>query len=231
MNKQAQKYLLNLVKKNYEDVAEEFDITRQKEPWQGLVELTQMVEDENSVLDVGCGNGRLVRLFGGKTINYIGVDSSASLIELAKTNFPDHSFNVSNILELGQIKQINFDFIFCIAVLHHLPGADLQIAALKKLKNKINFDGKIIISVWNMWEQKKYRNLIIKYFLLKLIGKNKMDLGDIIFSWKNSLGKKLSERYYHAFTMVQLKKIAKQAGLKIEKLYKDKYNYYLILKK
>lgn len=231
MNKQAQKYLLTLVKKNYEDVAEEFDITRQKEPWQGLVELAKIVEDENSVLDVGSGNGRLVRLFGGKTINYLGVDSSSSMVELAKANFPGYSFLTGDILELGQIKKINFDYVFCIAVLHHLPGADLQIAALKQLKNKVGADGKIIISVWNMWAQKKYRSLIIKYYLLKLVGKNKMDLGDIIFSWKNSLGEKLSERYYHAFTKCQLKKIAKAAGLQIEKLYKDKYNYYLILKK
>ena len=58
-----------------------------------------------------------------------------------------------------------------------------------------------------------------------------MGFGDILFDWKNSQGKPISQRYYHAFTKRQLKKIIKIAGLEIEKIYKDKYNYYVILKK
>jgi hypothetical protein len=80
-----------------------------------------------------------------------------------------------------------------------------------------------------MWHQKKFVKLIFKYFVLRLIGKNKMDFGDILFDWKNSAGDAISQRYYHAFTKCQLKRMAKKSGLKIEKIYKDKYNYYLIL--
>ena len=58
-----------------------------------------------------------------------------------------------------------------------------------------------------------------------------MDFGDIIFDWKNSQGERVSQRYYHAFRKGELKAIFKKAGLKIEKLYKDKYNYYAVLKK
>jgi len=58
-----------------------------------------------------------------------------------------------------------------------------------------------------------------------------MDLGDLLFDWKNSAGQAVSQRYYHAFTKRELKKISKQAGLKIERLYQDKYNYYAVLTK
>ncbi len=54
-----------------------------------------------------------------------------------------------------------------------------------------------------------------------------MDFGDVVFPGFNAK----SKRYYHAFTKRSLKKIAKKADLKIEKIYKDKYNYYAILKK
>ena len=56
-----------------------------------------------------------------------------------------------------------------------------------------------------------------------------MDWGDILFNWKNSKGEQVSQRYYHALTMKELKKIAEDAGLKTEKLYQDKYNYYAVL--
>jgi hypothetical protein len=52
-----------------------------------------------------------------------------------------------------------------------------------------------------------------------------------LFDWKKSDGSAVSQRYYHAFTRRGLRKITKRANLKIEKLYKDKYNYYLVLKK
>ena len=78
-------------------------------------------------------------------------------------------------------------------------------------------------------DSKKYYKLIWRFSILKLLNKNKMDFGDILFDWKNNQGNALSQRYYHAFTAKKLKKIAQKAELKIKKIYKDKYNYYLVL--
>lgn len=235
MDKQTQKNILNLVKESYRDIAEDFDITRNKRIWPELEKLASMAKDGDKVLDVGCGNGRLGKVFEEKNIKYIGVDNSSKLIEIAKKNFesrPDkYEFSGGDILELGKIPQINFDFVFSIAVLHHLPGKGLRINALKQLKNKISDNGKIILSVWNMWPQAKFRKLIFKYTALKLLGKNKMDFGDIIFEWKNNQGDKLAQRYYHAFTKFGLKQIIKKSGLETEKIYKDDHNYYAILKR
>jgi ubiquinone/menaquinone biosynthesis C-methylase UbiE len=234
MNKQTQKELLEIVKNNYEEIAEKYNETRKKHLmplWGVLVDYCQKIKKGSVVLDVGCGNGRLLEAFGDKQINYLGVDSSDELLEKAKENHPDKKFVYGDVLELGHIPQMNFDYVFSIAVFHHLPGRDLQVAALKQMKNKISQDGEIFITAWNMWSQKRFRKILLKYFLLKLLGKNKMDAGDILFDWKNNQGEAVSKRYYHAFTKRELRKVVKKAGLKIEKLDKDKYNYYLILKK
>ncbi|MFA5197665.1 MAG: class I SAM-dependent methyltransferase [Patescibacteria group bacterium] len=235
MNKQTQKNLLKIVKENYEEIADQFNETRKKYIWPGLLELAKTIKAEDKILDVGCGNGRLLEAFKNRKINYLGIDSSKPLIEHAQKLYPENNFRVGDILDLGKIPEINFDYVFSVAVLHHLPGQDLQIAALKQIKNKVSENGKIIIIVWNLWNQKKFRKLIIKFFLLKLIKKNlpvgKMDFGDILFDWKNPNGEKISRRYYHAFTKMGLRKIIKKSGLKIEKLYKDEFNYYAILKK
>jgi hypothetical protein len=58
-----------------------------------------------------------------------------------------------------------------------------------------------------------------------------MDLGDVIFDWKNEKGEVAIQRYYHMFNMRELRRISKKAGLRVLELYKDEYNYYLILKK
>ena len=250
MDKQTQEKLLALVKKNYEEIAGDFDLTRKKQLWPELLKLTGIVKDGDRVLDVGCGNGRLVEAFSDKKIYYLGVDNSEKLIGAAINNFqipitnyqtnsksqlPNKSqisnlkFQVADILELDKISENNFDYVFCIAVLHHLPGEDLKIKALEQMKNKLKPDGRIVLTVWNLWSQKKFSKLILKYALLKIVGKNKMDFGDILFDWKNNKGEEISRRYYHGFTNNGLKKIAVGAGLKMEKLYKDKYNYYVIL--
>ncbi|MBI4779150.1 methyltransferase domain-containing protein [Candidatus Falkowbacteria bacterium] len=264
MDKQTEKNLLYLVKRNYEEIAEDFDTTRKKQLWPELIKLAGMVKDGDRALDVGCGNGRLAEAFSEKNIEYIGVDSSKKLVEAARKNFPDsrlptclpdrlagqaglrgndgrewvprndngsYKFQIADILELDKLPEKDFDYIFCIAVLHHLPGDDLRIKALKQIKNKLKPGGKIVLTVWNLWSRPKFRKLILKYAFLKIIGLNKMDFGDILFAWKNNKGEKISQRYYHAFSKNELKKLAARAEFKIEKLYQDKYNYYLILEK
>jgi 2-polyprenyl-3-methyl-5-hydroxy-6-metoxy-1,4-benzoquinol methylase len=226
MDKQTQKELLEIVRRNYEEIASDFNETRKKNIWPILSELAEAVKDGDKILDVGCGNGRLLAALAGKKVLYTGLDQSEKLLAFARENYPQGKFELGNLLELSQFNEINFDHVFCLAVLHHLPGSDLRLAALRQLKNKIKDDGRIIVTVWNLWSQPKFRKLITRYGLLKLVKKNKMDIGDILFS-----GFSGSQRYYHAFTRYELKKIAHQAGLKPEKFYKDEYNYYLVLKK
>ena len=133
-----------------------------------------------------------------------------------------------DILQLNQLPQINFDHVFCIALLHHLPGDRLRIQALRQLKNKAKPGGRIIITVWNLWTQNKYKKLIVKFWLLKLLKKKQMDFGDILFAWQDPKIKTYTQRYYHAFNKKQLTRLATTAGLNIKTIHKDQYNYYLI---
>jgi len=230
MNKDTQRELLKIVRKNYEDDARTFDETREKPIWPPLLELLKSVELEARVLDVGCGNGRLLKVLAERQIKYIGVDQSESLIKICQEKYPEYKFAVEDILNLGELPEYDFDYVFCVAVLHHLPGADLRLNALRQLKNKIKSGGKIILTVWNMWPQEKYRKMLIKFSLLKLVGKNKMDFGDVLFDWR-APGGLMSKRYYHIFYQRELVKLAKKAGLKIVKKFKDQFNYYFVLTK
>jgi SAM-dependent methyltransferase len=137
---------------------------------------------------------------------------------------------VEDILNLGELPDFDFDYVFCIAVLHHLPGANLRLQALRQLRNKVKPGGKIILTVWNMWPQEKYRKMLWKFALLKIIGRYKADFGDVLFDWR-APNSQMSKRYYHAFTSKEVEKLAKKAAFKVEKIFKDNFNYYLVLTK
>ena len=126
MDKVTQQNLLALVRRNYEAIAVDFDNTRKKHLWPELIKLAGLVKDGDKVLDVGCGNGQLIEAFKEKKIDYLGVDSSERLIAAAKRNqklgIKNQEFLMGNILELDKISEKDFDYVFCIAVLHHLPG-------------------------------------------------------------------------------------------------------------
>jgi len=225
MDRETQNELSKIVRRNYREIAEDFSQTRRKYLWPEIVKLAEVIKDNDRALDVGCGNGRLLEALKDKKIDYLGVDASRELLGIAEMHYPGYKFIAGDILRLSEIPEAGFDYVFCLAVLHHLPGRELRVVALKQLKEKVKKDGKIIITVWNLWSRKKYRRLVWKFAFLKLAGKNRMNFGDIVFDWKNEAGK---TRYYHAFRIGELRRIIGQAGLKIEKLYKDEYNYYVI---
>lgn len=223
--------ILRLVKNNYQEIANDFDITRQKEIWPEIREFANKVEDNNSVLDLGCGNGRLLEALQDKKINYLGLDSSSELVKIAQNNYPEYKFVVGDLLNLETISEREFDFIFCLATWQHIPSQGLRLEALKQMAAKLKIGGTLIISNWNLWSNKKYYRMLCKNYWLKIIGKNQLDFNDLIFPWKNSRGEVISMRYYHAFTKTELKKLAHLADLKILLLRRDKYNFWLVLKK
>ena len=216
--------LIEIVKDGYEEVAEDFNNTRRKVLWPELFELVKDIKPGSKVLDAGCGNGRLLEALQIKRIDYLGLDNSPALITLAKKNYSNYDFQVCDILDLDKLPATGFDYIFSIAVLHHLPGPDLQIKALGQLRDKLTKNGRLILSVQNFWTKTKYRKLIFKFAFLKLITYHQINYGDFVFLWNHQ-----TARYYHAFTERELKKISARAGLQIEKIYSDKFNYYLVL--
>lgn len=226
-----QSQLLKIVKDNYDFIALEFSQTREYLYWNNLNQLLEKyISKDAFILDVGCGNGRILESLKNKKIQqYIGIDQSLELVKKAQERYGQNknfNFKQGDILKINDlIIPSSFDFILFIAVLHHIPSKSLQLEILKQLKEKLKPNGKLILTVWNMWSKSKFKKIILKSAWQKIIGRNKMDFGDILFDWKDTK----SKRYYHAFTFYGLKKICKKAGFKIYEAKKDKDNYYLIL--
>ena len=140
-------------------------------------------------MDLGCGTGRLYEIFKNKNIDYLGIDFSENLIKIAKEKYGDR-FIVGDILNLP-FPDKNFDSVWSIAVLHHIPSEELRAHAMTEIKRVLRPRGRLIATYWN-----------IKSFLRK----------DVFIPFH---GKK---RYYHVFTKRELEKLFEESGFKVEEL-------------
>lgn len=233
MKSETAQKLLDLVRHNYQTIAGDFDKTRRKEATPELKQFAALVAPGRKVLDVGCGNGRLISVFDISAADYLGIDNSDALLAIARSQHPDHHFLSGDILDLNAAVSERYDSIFCLAVLPHIPSAELRIKALENLKDRLAPGGTIVISAWNLWSPvwrgRHYRCLILKNWWQSLLGRRDLDFGDIIFPWKDAQGNIVSERYYHAFRNRELARLADRSGLRLRDLKKDRFNYWLIL--
>jgi tRNA (uracil-5-)-methyltransferase TRM9 len=209
MDREYAKYLLEKTRQDYNLIADEFSVTR-KEIWP---ELTFLVEDYSAegekILDLGCGNGRWFKLFQKKKVDYIGVDFSEKLIEIAKRNCPRAKFQTADVFNLP-FPSDYFDKVYNIAVLHHIPSKELRLQSLKETKRVLKPGGVLILTAWK-FHDKKELFLLFKYTILKLAGKSGLDFKDVLEPW----GKKI-KRYYHCFSKKELKNLINKSDFKIK---------------
>jgi SAM-dependent methyltransferase len=210
MDKKYAQYLLEETRHNYNTIAGDFSASR-RYLWPGLEKLAQEVRPNDKVLDLGCGNGRFFDLLKGKKINYIGIDNSAALIEIAQKSHPEADFRTGEALDLS-FPDNSFDKVFSIAVLHHIPSEDLRLRFLSEAKRVLRPGGILILTVWDLGRGRG-RWLNIKFGLLKILRKSKLDFGDVFVPWQNKV-----DRYVHCFSKGELKRAVEGAGFEVREV-------------
>jgi ubiquinone/menaquinone biosynthesis C-methylase UbiE len=226
MNLEYAKEIIKENKKTFNEIAREFSKTRQ-EIWPELKELSKYIKENERILDLACGNGRLFVLFKDKNIKYFGLDGSKNLINIARKRYGNF-FQVGDVLDLPFPDNF-FDSVWFIAAIHHLPSLMLRRQALKEISRVLRKKGIIIATCWNLY-QFRYLDILFKHSLKKIFRKSKLDFKDIFIPWQGSL-----KRYYHAFTRRELRKLFKSSGFQVKEIKylerKDKKNNILIIAK
>ena len=113
--------------------------------------------------------------------------------------------------------------------MHHLPSRDYREKIIKELNRVIKPGGIIVVTVWNIWRN-KYRKNVYKNWFQKIIGKSQLDWNDCLIPFRDGNGL-VFERYHHAFTRRELKKIFQRAGFKNVRVKNIGRNIFLIGKK
>ncbi len=221
--------LKKIVADNYQEIAKQFSATRQKPLWPRLRQILRQLPISGRLLDIGCGNGRLLEELKKRPVDcYVGLDSSTELLKIAAQRYPQSGWPFPINWQPGDLLETpteQFDFVCCIAALHHLPGrANRQLAA-KNLCCWLKPGGYLIISVWDLWHQPRYWLRLLASLWLSLTGQ--LDYGDLLLNWgqQKAPGR---QRYYHAFTKKELIGLVTNTSLDIIDYQQDGLNLYLI---
>jgi len=206
--------ILQQVKNGYNRIAEHFSQTRYKS-WDEFKLFFEYIKDRQKILDLGCGNGRLYKFLKDRNldVDYYGLDNAEELIKICQEKYPEIAghFITSEISKLPY-QVDSFDLVFCIATFNHLPTSDLQLKTLREVHRVLKSDGYFLMTNWHLWHRPFW-----KYFFNQF--SQKISWKDFFIPWKSPNGQVQYQRYYHAFTKGELKRLLKKSNFKIEKIF------------
>lgn len=104
----------------------------------GLLEFVPQ-NDEQSILDLGCGTGTLTAQLADLCVRIVGVDASQDMVDKAKEGFGDIEFKVCDALDLPFENE--FDVVFSNAVFHWISDHD---ALLKNIHKSLKPQGVLV---------------------------------------------------------------------------------------
>jgi len=150
-------------------VATQWSHTR-KYLWPDILPYLNRLNNGDVVLDIGCGNGRLLTGID-KKVKYVGVDNSRKLLSKAKSLHPNNVFVYGDITRKGVWKKLpQANAVFCVAVLHHFPFKKNHRMVMDKVFEKLKDGGFVYITMQNFFGKKfkhhhfHLRSLIAKMF-------------------------------------------------------------------
>ncbi|MCJ7715582.1 MAG: class I SAM-dependent methyltransferase [Anaerolineales bacterium] len=211
--------ILSLNHQFYQSFAEDFSETRQRLQ-SGVQQILNQIPPESHILDVGCGNGELVRelIKTGLPSTYLGIDFSDKLLKEANLDIPQ-TFSV-DFCELDLTKsswsdlipKAPFDIVVCFAVLHHIPGRESQLNVCKNIRRFISDKGVFYLSNWQFLKSPRLQKRIIPWSEAGF-SENDIDKGDFLLDWRRG---GTGTRYVHHFSPDELSLLADESGFCIK---------------
>ncbi len=184
------------------------------------------------ILDVGCGTGKLTKIFPSYCFDTYGIDKSKEAIDLAKLNNTRVHYNTGDAINLSKEYNFFFDVVVSTFVTMYLSNSQLskffdEVFKILK-KNGLFILADVhpflpIVQPITNWEKWKSKN--INYFETQLVEQT-------IFLPMNNFGtkrKSFNVRWYHHSYSSYLNKLI-NSGFMLEKVYEPKPNK-VILKK
>ena len=218
MNPETARKLIDLNHQFYQSFASDFSETRGRLQ-AGVVKVLESVDNARSVLDLGCGNGKVPLKLAdlGFQGDYLGADFSLNLLDWAVRDLPAEI--QADFIELdltkpdwsGILPADQYDTIFCFATLHHIPGIELRKSICKNIRDLMTENGKFYLSVWQFLRSERLKSRILPWDTAGL-SKNDVDEGDYLLDWRRG---GFGVRYAHFYTQEELNLLAKHSGFKI----------------
>lgn len=216
--------LLALNRQFYDEFADSFAESRGFEQ-PGLRRALDFLPAAGRLLDVGCGNGRLAHVLesAGRSVEYLGIDSSARLLEIARRQAASlrpvqAEFLIIDITTAAWSSMLpagRFQAIAMLALLHHLPGWQTRCDVLTALHNLLDAHGTVVVSAWQFMNEARLQRKVVPWSAIGLRDEQ-VESGDVLLDWRRG-GSGL--RYCHLVSEAELAALAQAAGLVLTDVY------------
>lgn len=218
MDANITKQLIELNRKFYDQFGESFSATRQRlQP--GVKKILESIHADESVLDLGCGNGHFLRELHdrGHHAPLLGVDFSLPLLREAEST-PGVEFRELDLMQLSRFSDQlsvagSWDVITMFATMHHIPSREVRLDILHTVKKLLKPEGKFILSNWQFLNSEKLKARVQPWGRVGLSDSD-VDEGDYLLDWRGGAGEGL--RYAHQFSAEELLGLAEQVQMKVE---------------
>src|SRR6266498_4298210 len=165
MNPTTAARLIEINRDFYTRFGASFSATRHRiQP--GVRRVLEMLKGDESILDLGCGNGELARELAkrGHRGSYLGVDFSLPLLRDAESQAEGFSarFVQADLTQLSVISDQllvtdHWSLITAFAVLHHIPSQELRLNILRIVYQLLKADGNFTLSNWKFLNSEKLK--------------------------------------------------------------------------
>ncbi|MCY4071608.1 MAG: class I SAM-dependent methyltransferase [Chloroflexi bacterium] len=184
---QATRLRLNQINQTfYARAAQEFDATRRR-AWPGWLKALSKIDSPiQSVIDIGCGNGRFALFLSERqptSFDYTGIDSSPGLLSLARTRLSRLEQVRTRLIEHDlvedELPDIRAQLVVLFGVLHHVPGFLQRRELLLRCAQLLAPGGHLVFAAWRFYEEERFRNRIVPWDSDLPVEKN-----DYLLDWR-----------------------------------------------
>lgn len=205
-------------KEVYEIIAHHFDDTRYR-MWPCVRRFMDTIPDGNTVVDLGCGNGK--NMAEHRNLKFIAIDNCNEFINIVNRKYNNIIKNNNIVTKIGDIRNIPLEdnsikYMICVAVFHHLYNDNDRYKSLDEMQRVMMDKGELLITLWAM-EQPDSK-------------KTRFTSRDSIVPWHNRTDGKIYHRYYRIWYENDFDYYIKKTNFSIKNKYNENGNwiYHLI---
>lgn len=167
--------------------------------------IEEVLPAKGTVLDIGCGTGRLMLYLQEKGYEVIGVDLSSHMLEVAREKLGEKARLVrADMLALPMAEGQVDACIMMFSILGMLKGEHLRKQALKEAARVLRPGGMLVLHVHN-----RYKHVVrgmaglLKGFVFSMFGRN----GEIMRNYRS-----LPSLYLHLFSRGEILRLLEETG-------------------
>ena len=216
----------------YRQTARDFDSTRQR-PWSGWARLLRSVRlPVESVLDIGCGNGRFGRFLAAQQahpFNYCGIDSNADLLAYASAHLQSSPHIRADLQERDILLQPwperSAQLVALFGLLHHVPGLERRQSLLWAAAETVLPGGWLAFTAWRFLDSARFQKRIVPWS-----DDFQVEAGDYLLDWRRG---SRAIRYCHHINDAEHESLITATDLRVVDDYREDggLNRYTILQR